>query len=56
VFMYAYLYFCYVLLYVHRSETMKLNKGKLRKLAQSGEVAALPVSLKRKKVDEGPSK
>ena len=35
---------------------MKLNKGKLRKLAQSGEIAAAPVSLKRKKMDEGPSK
>ena len=35
---------------------MKLNKGKLRKFAQSGEVVAAPVSLKRKKVDRGPSK
>jgi hypothetical protein len=35
---------------------MKLNKSKLRKLAQSGEVTAAPISLKRKKVDEGPSK
>jgi hypothetical protein len=35
---------------------MKLNKGKLRKLAQFGEVVAAPISLKRKKVDEGPSK
>ena len=35
---------------------MKLKKGKLRKLAQSGEIAAAPVSLKRKKVDEGLSK
>jgi hypothetical protein len=35
---------------------MKLNKSKLRQLAQSGEVAAAPVSLKRKRVDEGSSK
>ena len=35
---------------------MKLNKSKLRQLTQSGEVAATPVSLKRKKVDEGSSK
>ncbi len=35
---------------------MKLNKSRLRQLAQSGEVAAAPVSLKRKKVDEGSSK
>ena len=35
---------------------MKLNKIRLKQLAQSGEVAAAPVSLKRKKVDEGSSK
>ena len=35
---------------------MKLNKSKLRKLAQSGEVAVAPVNLKRKKIDEGSSK
>ena len=35
---------------------MKLNKSKVRQLAQSGEVAAAPVSLKRKKTDEGPSR
>ncbi len=35
---------------------MKLNKGKLRKLAQLGEIVAAQVSLKRKKVDEDPSK
>ena len=35
---------------------MKLNKSKLRQLAQFGEMAAIPVSLKRKKLDEGPSK
>ena len=35
---------------------MKLNKGKLRKFAQSREVVAAPVSLKCKKVDEGPLK
>jgi hypothetical protein len=35
---------------------MKLNKNRLKQLAQSGEVAAAPVSLKRKKVDEGSSK
>jgi hypothetical protein len=32
---------------------MKLNKGKLRKFAQSREVVAAPASLKRKKIDEG---
>jgi hypothetical protein len=36
--------------------TLKLNKGKLRKLAQAGEVTVAQVSLKRKKVDEGSSK
>ena len=35
---------------------MKLNKGKLRKFSQSGEVVAAPVNLKHKKVDEGLSK
>jgi hypothetical protein len=35
---------------------MKLNKNRLKQLAQSGEVAAAPVSLKRKKTDEGSSK
>ena len=35
---------------------MKLNKTRLRQLAQSGEVAAAPVNLKRKKVDKGSSK
>uniref|UniRef100_A0A2N9J5W0 Uncharacterized protein n=1 Tax=Fagus sylvatica TaxID=28930 RepID=A0A2N9J5W0_FAGSY len=39
-----------------RVDTMKLNKNRLKQLAQSGEVAAAPVSLKRKKVDEGSSK
>uniref|UniRef100_A0A2N9H6G0 Uncharacterized protein n=1 Tax=Fagus sylvatica TaxID=28930 RepID=A0A2N9H6G0_FAGSY len=39
-----------------RANTMKLNKGKLRKFAQSGEVVAAPVSLKCKKVDKGPLK
>ena len=39
-----------------RADTMKLNKSRLRQLAQSGEVATAPVSLKRKKVDEGSSK
>jgi hypothetical protein len=38
------------------ADTMKLNKSRLRQLALSGEVAAAPVSLKRKKVDEGSSK
>uniref|UniRef100_A0A2N9FSN6 Uncharacterized protein n=1 Tax=Fagus sylvatica TaxID=28930 RepID=A0A2N9FSN6_FAGSY len=38
------------------ANTMKLNKGKLRKFAQSREVVAAPVSLKHKKVDEGPLK
>jgi hypothetical protein len=37
-------------------DTMKLNKSRLKQLAQSGEVAAAPVSLKRKKPDEGSSK
>ena len=32
---------------------MKLNKSRLRQLAQSGEVADILVSLKRKKVGEG---
>uniref|UniRef100_A0A2N9GKC8 Uncharacterized protein n=1 Tax=Fagus sylvatica TaxID=28930 RepID=A0A2N9GKC8_FAGSY len=36
--------------------TMKLNKNRLKQLAQSGEVAINPVSLKRKKPDEGSSK
>uniref|UniRef100_A0A2N9IDK4 Uncharacterized protein n=1 Tax=Fagus sylvatica TaxID=28930 RepID=A0A2N9IDK4_FAGSY len=36
--------------------TMKLNKSRLRQMAQSGEVAAAPISLKRKKPDEGSSK
>jgi hypothetical protein len=36
--------------------TMKLNKNRLKQLAQSGEVALAPVSLKRKKPDEGSSK
>ena len=35
---------------------MKLNKGKLRKFAQSGEVVVALASLKSKKVDKGPSK
>ena len=35
---------------------MKLNKSKVRQLAQSGEVAIAPMSLKRKKIDEGPSR
>ena len=38
------------------AKTMKLNKGKLRKFAQSGEIVAASMSLKHKKVDEGPSK
>ena len=38
------------------ANTMKLNKGKLRKFTQSGEVVAALASLKRKKVDKGPSK
>jgi hypothetical protein len=37
-------------------DTMKLNKSRLKQLAQSGEVAAAPVSLKRKKTDEGSSR
>uniref|UniRef100_A0A2N9GIW8 Transposase (putative) gypsy type domain-containing protein n=1 Tax=Fagus sylvatica TaxID=28930 RepID=A0A2N9GIW8_FAGSY len=39
-----------------RVNTMKLNKNRLKQLAQSGEVAIAPVSLKRKKPDEGSSK
>jgi hypothetical protein len=35
---------------------MKLNKNRLKQLAQSGEVAAAPISLKCKKTDEGSSK
>jgi hypothetical protein len=38
------------------AKTMKLNKGKLRKFAQSGDIVVPLVSLKRKKADEGPSK
>jgi hypothetical protein len=36
--------------------TMKLNKSRLKQMAQLGEVAAAPISLKRKKPDEGSSK
>uniref|UniRef100_A0A2N9I6F6 Uncharacterized protein n=1 Tax=Fagus sylvatica TaxID=28930 RepID=A0A2N9I6F6_FAGSY len=39
-----------------RMDTMKLNKSRLKQLTQSGEVAAAPVNLKRRKVDEGSSK
>lgn len=39
-----------------RVDTMKLNKSRLKQLAQSGEVAVAPISLKRKKPDEGSSK
>uniref|UniRef100_A0A2N9HMU9 Uncharacterized protein n=1 Tax=Fagus sylvatica TaxID=28930 RepID=A0A2N9HMU9_FAGSY len=39
-----------------KAKTMKLNKGKLRKFAQSGDIVVPLVSLKRKKADEGPSK
>uniref|UniRef100_A0A2N9IJQ9 Transposase (putative) gypsy type domain-containing protein n=1 Tax=Fagus sylvatica TaxID=28930 RepID=A0A2N9IJQ9_FAGSY len=39
-----------------RIHMMKLNKSRLKQLAQSGEVAAAPISLKRKKPDEGSSK
>ena len=35
---------------------MKLNKSRLKQMAQSGEVATAPISLKRKKPDEGSSK
>ena len=35
---------------------MKLNKNRLKQMAQSGKVAAAPISLKRKKPDEGSSK
>ena len=38
------------------ADTMKLNKSRLRQLAQSGEVAADPIVLKRKKAEEGSSK
>jgi hypothetical protein len=44
---------CFLLVGV---DTMKLNKNRLKQLAQSGEVAAAPVNLKRKKPDEGSSK
>jgi hypothetical protein len=44
---------CFLLVGV---DTMKLNKNRLKQLAQSGEVAAAPVNLKRKKTDEGSSK
>jgi hypothetical protein len=36
--------------------TMKLNKSRLKQMAQSGEVAVAPISLKRKKPDEGSSR
>jgi hypothetical protein len=36
--------------------TMKLNKSRLRQLAQSGEVAVEPLVLKRKRAGEGSSK
>uniref|UniRef100_A0A2N9GSL6 Transposase (putative) gypsy type domain-containing protein n=1 Tax=Fagus sylvatica TaxID=28930 RepID=A0A2N9GSL6_FAGSY len=39
-----------------RINTMKLKKSRLKQMAQSGEVAAAPISLKRKKPDEGSSK
>uniref|UniRef100_A0A2N9FPG2 Transposase (putative) gypsy type domain-containing protein n=1 Tax=Fagus sylvatica TaxID=28930 RepID=A0A2N9FPG2_FAGSY len=39
-----------------RVNTMKLNKSRLKQMAQSGEVAAAPISLKRKKTDEGSSR
>uniref|UniRef100_A0A2N9FX99 Uncharacterized protein n=1 Tax=Fagus sylvatica TaxID=28930 RepID=A0A2N9FX99_FAGSY len=39
-----------------RAITMKLNKSRVRQLAQSGEVAVAPLSLKRKEIDKGPSK
>ncbi len=35
---------------------MKLNKSRLKQMAQSGEVAVAPISLKRKKPDEGSSR
>ena len=37
-------------------DTMNLNKSRLRQLTQSGEVAADPVVLKRKRAGEGSSK
>ena len=37
-------------------DTIKLNKSRLKQLTQSGEVAVAPVSLKRKKPNEGSSK
>uniref|UniRef100_A0A2N9ECL5 Transposase (putative) gypsy type domain-containing protein n=1 Tax=Fagus sylvatica TaxID=28930 RepID=A0A2N9ECL5_FAGSY len=39
-----------------RVNTMKLNKSRLKQMAQSGEVAVAPISLKRKKPDEGSSR
>jgi hypothetical protein len=53
MYFYIFIVFCFVRV---GAKTMRLNKGKLRKFAQSGEVVAAPVSLKRKKVDLGPSK
>jgi Mg2+/Co2+ transporter CorB len=49
------LFVCFLLVRVLfiGADTMKLNKSRLKQLAQSGEVVAAPVSLKRKKVDEG---
>ena len=37
-------------------DTMKLNKSRLRQLAQSGEVAVEPLVLKRKRAGKGSSK
>ena len=57
----AYMFVCFFFFLLVRvlfigADMMKLNKSRLKQLAQSGEVAAAPVSLKSKKVDEGSSK
>jgi hypothetical protein len=54
-FFFFFFFKCLFCAYVE-ANTMKLNKGKLRKFAQSGEVVAALTSLKHKKVDEGLSK
>jgi hypothetical protein len=54
--LFIYYFLIFVCLLFVGVDTMKLNKSRLKQLAQSGEVATTPVSLKRKKPDEGSSK
>jgi hypothetical protein len=53
IFLFFYFFFIFVCLLLVGVDTMKLNKSRLKQLAQLGEVAVAPVSLKRKKPDEG---